>query len=378
MKIVIDENIAFAREAFSPFGNVVLCHGRKISNEILKEADALIVRSITSVNASLLAGTSVRFVGSATIGTDHIDQEYLQQQHITFADAKGCNADAVTDYIFTAIFRLLHRMYVSPDGMTLGIVGCGNIGGRIARIAPRLGFTVLKNDPPLARLSPESDYVSLETALRADIITIHTPLNRDGIDKTAHLFSGDVFERMPNCKIFLNASRGEVVETVSARQAIQNSRFRSVFDVWEHEPAIDDELLSAVDFASPHVAGYSYEGKVNGTVMMHDALCRHLGVKRELHLDLEPVGEPDIYVTAHQSFTAMMDEITHKIYSIEKDTATLKTAALMPAEERGRFFDQLRKEYHLRREFKNFTIHLAPFNADFADKLRALRFTVAG
>jgi erythronate-4-phosphate dehydrogenase len=189
MRLVVDENIAFAREAFNEFGSILLLNGRSITKKALKDADGVIVRSITKVDKSLLENSNVKFVGTATIGTDHIDKEFLIKNKIAFSYARGCNADSVAEYVFTALLKIAVDEEINLSDKTIGIVGVGNIGSKVARLAEILGMRVLKNDPPKEREGIGSYYVTLDEILKADIITLHVPLNKDGIDKTVHLIN---------------------------------------------------------------------------------------------------------------------------------------------------------------------------------------------
>ena len=193
MKLIIDENIAFAKEAFSGFGELNLLNGRSIEENEVRDADVLIVRSITKVDGKLLDNSKVKFVGTATIGTDHIDLNYLKSKKIAFADARGCNADSVAEYVFTTLFKVAAEEKSSLRDKTIGVVGIGNIGSRVVRLAESFGMKVLKNDPPLERKGIGENYVALDEILRADIITFHVPLNLKGIDRTYHLLDKDIF-----------------------------------------------------------------------------------------------------------------------------------------------------------------------------------------
>jgi erythronate-4-phosphate dehydrogenase len=374
MNIVVDENISYAEEAFSRFGNVSALHGRKINNEVLRKADVLIVRSITRVDESLLDGSSVQFVGTATIGTDHVDLEYLKSAGIGFSDAKGCNADAVTEYVFTAIIDLLSEKNVPLKGRTIGIVGAGNIGGRVARIAETIGMQVLKNDPPLERMYGSKDYVPLDEIYGCDMVTFHVPLNKTGPDKTVHLMNGENLKKLKDNVILINASRGQVVDNKALIEVIGSKDLRTVLDVWENEPGIDTALLERVKTGTPHIAGYSLEGKVNGTAIIYNALCRFLGE--------EPVWKPTLPVIKTDCFKINpsgnsvhdLNTLTGLIYDIKKDDSSLRKITEIPKAQIPKYFDTLRKEYPLRREFSNFKIELNRDNEELTGILKALRF----
>jgi len=372
MKIVVDENVAFAEDAFAQFGEVKLLHGRKITHEHLKDVDALIVRSITKINQELLKDTRVRFVGTATIGTDHVDKKSLQEKEIGFADAKGCNADAVAEYIFTALFTTAAKQNISLKDKTIGIVGVGNIGSRIARYAEAYGMKVLLNDPPRARVESNSSFVSLEKILSADIITQHVPLTRKGEDSTFHLLNDRNLALIKEGTVFINASRGEVLDTEALKPLLEKRKFTAVLDVWENEPEIDQELVNRVLFATPHVAGYSLEGKVNGTRMMVEALNKHFNLKVKWTPEMPTIENSIIEIPSALKSEQALSHLFNIIYNIEADSRPLKTYS---GNKMGSFFDLLRKEYPLRREFSNYSVKAEQLSASEKAFLKALRFS---
>ena len=231
MKLVVDENIALAEEAFSQFGDVLLIGGRQITNEILRNADALIVRSITKVDENLLQNTNIKFVGTATIGTDHIDINYLDKNNIAFADAKGCNADSVAEYVFTALLNIAPREKISFKNKSIGIIGVGNVGSKVAKYAEALGLKVYKNDPPKQRADKGNNYVSLKEVLQADIITLQVPLNKTGIDRTFHLLDEEKLNKIKNNSVIINSSRGAVVDNKALLDIIDKKHFKVILDV---------------------------------------------------------------------------------------------------------------------------------------------------
>lgn len=375
MKIVVDENVAFAKEAFSKFGKVQLLYGREIDSSVLKDADALIVRSITRINKNLLEGTSVSFVGTATIGTDHVDLKYLKERSIGFADAKGCNANAVVEYVFTALFAAAAKQKMSLKDKTIGVVGVGNIGSRIVNIAEACGLKVLMNDPPRQKKEISSTFVSLEEILSADIITIHTPLTYKGEHKTFHLFDRNKLTQIKEGTLFINASRGEVVDNRALCALLEENKFTAVLDVWENEPDVDKELIKKVLYATPHVAGYSLEGKINGTRMMVDAMNKFFDKKVLWQPELPECENSEIVVENSSSEEEFFSSIFNKIYNIEEDSKPLKTFS-GEKKSLGKYFDLLRKEYPLRREFSNYSL-IAKSIPEAKEKfLRALRFNL--
>ena len=375
MKIVVDENVAFAEKAFSKFGEVQLLHGREIDSSVLKDADVLIIRSITKINKQLLEGTSVSFVGTATIGTDHVDLEYLNARSTGFADAKGCNADAVAEYVFTALFSSAIKNNISLKDKTIGVVGVGNIGSRIVKLAEAYGMKVLMNDPPRRKKESNPDFLPLEEILTADIITIHTPLTYEGDDKTFHLFNKKNLRQIKEGTIFINASRGEIVDNAALSNLLDEKKITAILDVWENEPNIDQELIKKVLYATPHVAGYSLEGKINGTKMMVDAMNKFFNKNILWQPKLPECENSEIEIPDASTEEEILASLFEKIYNIEEDSKPLKTFA-GSCESLGKYFDLLRKEYPLRREFTNYSIKANALPAELAKFLQALRFNL--
>ncbi|MFA6597580.1 MAG: 4-phosphoerythronate dehydrogenase [Ignavibacteriaceae bacterium] len=375
MKIVVDENVAFAEEAFSKFGDVRLMQGREIDQSVLKNVDALIVRSITKIDKALLEGTSVSFVGTATIGTDHVDLEYLNERSIGFADAKGCNADAVAEYVSTAIFSAAVRKNISLKDKTIGIVGVGNIGSRVAKYAQTFGLKVLMNDPPRQKKELNTAFVPLEEILTADIITIHTPLTYEGDDKTFHLFNRSNLVHVKEGMIFINASRGEVVDNTALSDLLDGKKITAILDVWENEPNIDMALVKKVLYATPHIAGYSLEGKINGTKMMVEAMNMFFNKNMLWQPTLPACENSKIEIAADGSKEEIFYSLFNSIYDIEEDSKRLKTFS-GNKESLGKYFDTLRKEYPLRREFTNYSIKANALPERLEKILQVLRFNL--
>lgn len=382
MRIVADANIPFVRECLSSVGEVRVLSGRDITPEAVADADALLVRSITVVNEQLLAGSRVRFVGTATIGFDHVDVSYLQRSGIGFASAPGSNANSAAEYVIAGLLEIARRRKIALEGKSIGVIGVGNVGGRVARKCEGLGMRVVKNDPPLQRQTRDPQYVGLEALYDCDFITIHTPLTREGIDKTFHLADREFFARLKQGAVFVNASRGAVVETQALKDAIRAGRLGAVvLDVWEGEPNIDVELLGMVDLASPHIAGYSFDGKVAGMVMIYRSLCEHFGLTPKFDVkNFLPVPEiPRLEVeTRDATDDELLVRIAERIYSISRDDRDTRQIADQPPESRGRFFDALRKNYPVRREFQNTTVVLDKPRESLARKLRGIGFLVEG
>ena len=374
MKITADENIAYAKEAFSQFGEVELLHGRKITPESVKDSDALIVRSITKVNKDLLEGSKVKFVGTATIGKDHIDLEYLKEKNIAFADAAGCNAHAVKEYIFTALSEVLSKRELKFKSLSMGIIGAGNVGSKVAYCANTLGMKTIINDPPLKRKTGNNIYKELDQALKADIITLHVPLNKEGVDKTHHLLDYERLNQLKDNCILLNSSRGSVVDNNALEKLIEKKNFTVILDVWENEPELNPELLKKVYTGTPHIAGYSYEGKVNGTTMIYSALCKFLNEEEIFKVPEVKVDDSVIELKETDSVESALYNLFKRIYDIKKDDANLRK--ILVEQNAGKYFDTLRKEYRLRYEYPNYSVVIPKEEKELIRILSDFRFGI--
>jgi erythronate-4-phosphate dehydrogenase len=399
MKIVADPNIPFVREAFGSLGDIVLLPGRQIDAAMARDADALLVRSVTPVNAALLDGSRVRLVATATIGTDHVDEAYLRQRNIGFTSAAGSNANSVAEFVVAGLLELAHRQGFRLRDKTLGVVGVGNVGSRVVRYAEALGMQVLQNDPPRERAevgravpsAPHSggrlrqpslpNFVSLERVLaEADLITVHVPLTRQGADATFHLFDKErlaaLEERQP---ILVNTARGAVVDNKALLKAIDGDWVRgTVLDVWENEPAISPELLDVVDLGTPHIAGYSFDGKVNGTQMVYRAVCGFFGLSPTWQPPLPPPEIPriELSVSSGDDDEDVLRRIVRRVYDITADDGALRESIRSPAGI-GSSFDTLRAVYPVRREFFNTELVLRGAGDGLRKKAVALGFRLA-
>jgi len=371
MKIAADPNIPFVQEAFGPLGNVRLVPGREITAGTVSDADILLVRSVTPVNAALLDGSRVKFVATATIGFDHIDREYLSQKGIGFASAQGSNANSVAEYVVAAMLELAHRHKFRLRDKTLGVVGVGNVGSRVVRYAEALGMRVLQNDPPRQRSETLKHFVGIDQVLaEADIITLHVPLVRGGEDATFHLFDKDRLGALERRRpILINSSRGAVVDNKALLKAIDGERLGGVvLDVWENEPNILPELLDVVDLATPHIAGYSFDGKVNGTRMIYEAVCGFFKLAPTWKPTLPPPPVPRIEhrIESAEDDEDALREVISRVYDITADDAALRKNV--------RMFDKLRAEYPVRREFFNTELVLRGASKELRAKCAALGF----
>ena len=354
INMVAGENIPYAKEAFAGLGNLFFLPGRSITATDLKDTNALLIRSITRVDEALLNGTPVEFVGSASAGADHIDESYLRARNIGFASAPGSNANSVAEYVIASLLLLANRDGFSLSGKTIGIVGVGHIGKLVKRKAEALGIRPILNDPPLAEAG-QIEHHSLEETLGCDIVTLHTPFTTGGSYPTYHLLNEHTFKWVKSSAIFINAGRGEVVDTRALLDAIRHQRIGpTVIDVWEDEPGIDWDLFQAVTLGTPHIAGHSLDGKANGTFMIYAALCKHLGVTPAWNpvQSLPPPIVPSIHIEPdRKSDEEILGEVVGKMYDLEADYDRMKKLLNAPPEERPMLFDELRTNYPVRREF---------------------------
>jgi erythronate-4-phosphate dehydrogenase len=373
MKIVADENIPFVQECFSSIGQVEAVSGRKITPKVVAAADILLVRSVTQVGQDLLADSKVKFVATATIGYDHVDVGFLRQKNIGFASAPGSNANSAAEYVIAALLEIGQRHKITLAGKSIGVVGVGNVGGRVAKKCAVLGMNVKLNDPPLQRQSGDSKYRPIEELFDCDFITLHTPLTFEGIDRTFHLADEGFFKSLKTGSVFINTSRGAVLDTRALKAAIKPGRLKGVvLDVWENEPNIDVELLGMVDIATPHIAGYSLDGKIAGMIMIYKAACKYFGL--EAKYDLEDfLPEPAVSELRINPQGRAEQEILHsvvrKIYRIGNDDRKLRQMSARPAGKRGEFFDSLRKDYPVRREFQNTKVLIATEGTEEKEKV---------
>ena len=380
MKIIADANIPFVLECFSSIGDVEAVGGREIKRDVVADADVLLVRSITPVFADLLTGSKVRFVATATIGFDHIDVDFLRRNCIGFASAPGSNANSAAEYVVAALLEIGHRHKISLEGKSIGVIGVGNVGSRVAQKCRALGMEVLLNDPPLYRQTDDAKYLPIQELFDCDFITFHTPLTFEGIDKTFHLADEDFFNALKTGCVFVNASRGSVVDGAALKSAIQAGRLRAVaLDVWENEPNIETELLEMVDIGTPHIAGYSLDGKIAGMIMIYKSACEFFGIEPEFDIE-DFLPEPDVKTielnpNPENQQDALLETV-RKVYSIDRDDMRLRQVLHEPAGKKGKLFDNLRKNYPVRREFQNTEVIIHDTGDSPAKKLSGIGFKV--
>lgn len=336
MKIIVDNKVPYIRETLEKIADqVIYLPGKDITHDIVKDADALITRTRTKCNRELLEGSNIKFIGTATIGFDHIDTEFCKKANITWKNCPGCNAGAVEQYLHAVLLLLEKEKGIKLKDSCIGIIGVGHVGSRIRNMAERLGMKVLLNDPP-KKDNGEKGYVDLRTiADNCNIITFHTPLIREGEYKTYHLADQNFFRMLKKKPVIINTSRGEVIDTTAILDALNNNTIsEAVIDVWENEPNINTELLNKVFIGTPHIAGYSADGKINATRMTLESLCQFFNINTEINISLPP--DPNAPYSDDEN-TRILQQ-----YNPHDDCKALRSHTQM--------FEQLRGDYKLRRE----------------------------
>ena len=376
MRIAVDEAVAYPHEAFGQAGEVRLFSGRSVTRRDLLDVDAVVVRSVTTVDSRLLEGTTVRFVGTATIGTDHLDLDYLNSRNIQVANAAGCNSNAVAEYVFTALTLIAARKGWNLREKSIGVIGAGNIGSRVARKAAALGMKVSLCDPPLREKTGDLRYGDLADVLDADILTLHVPFTAGGRYRTLHMFNREVFRQLRRCQLIVNTSRGAVVAGPDLLEALQaRSIAGAVLDVWEGEPEIDPGLLDLVDIATPHIAGYSLDGKLRATLMIANQLCAFLGIRQNWTASgVFPPPRALAPVSGTEGFDAVRS-VLQQAYDICRDDRALRGIKDLSRNAAADYFESLRMEYGFRLEFAHFVVTL-PAGSALAAMFRALEFQV--
>jgi len=371
MKIIIDDKIPYIKGAFEGVAEVIYLPGSKTTPEITKDADAIVTRTRTICNEKLLAGSAVKFIATATIGYDHIDIDYCESAGIKWTNAPGCNSKSVEQYIASTLMVLAETRNLQLKDLCIGVVGVGNVGSKVANVCNLLGMKVLLNDPPRARAEGADAFVSLKEVMeQADIITLHVPLNMKGDDATFHLGNAAFLSQLNKKPVLINSCRGEVIETQAVKQALKNGQLSGfVCDCWENEPDIDLELLALTTIATPHIAGYSKDGKATGTLMSVKAISDFfgLGLNNWQPLGVESPANPIIEIDgAGLSEQDIIAKAILSTYDIRNDDATFRYNTVL--------FEQLRGDYPTRREFPAFTIDAKNIELETLDKLKILGF----
>ena len=344
MKVIVDNKIPFIKEAIEKIADeVVYAPGKDLTPSLVKDADALIIRTRTHCNRGLLEGSKVKFIATATIGFDHIDTEYCREAGITWTNAPGCNSASVAQYLHSSLILLQESKGINLSEATIGIIGVGNVGSKVAKVAQELGMRVLLNDLPREDKEGKQNFSSLQTlAKECNVLTFHVPLYKEGKYRTYHLADTAFFQSLKQKPVIINTSRGEVIETDALLNALETKLISdAIIDVWENEPAINLTLLKKVFLGTPHIAGYSADGKANATRMSLDALCRYFNIQADYQIIPPAPSQPQI--TAETLSDAYL-----QIYDPRQDSNALKT--------HPELFEKLRGDYPLRREKKAYTI----------------------
>lgn len=373
MKIIADQGIPYLKGVLEPFAEVRYLPSTEIAAETVQDADALMVRTRTRCNQALLEKSRVAFIGSATTGNDHIDREYLQRAGIAYADAPASNAMSVVQYVMAALFELSYKYGFNLQGKTLGIIGVGSIGSRVAKMAAFLGMNVLLNDPPRAKKEGKKRFDSLASIrVKSDFITLHVPLHQQAPHSTLHMVDQLFLGRMRPNAFLINAARGPVVDNIALMKALKNQQLQgAIIDCWENEPDISMSLLDYVDIGTPHIAGYSRDGKAQSTAMVVQALAKHFGLPltQWYPQNIEPPAAPEINLNnCGKTPEALLREAVLHTYSIASDDYKLRSAP-------GRF-EYLRNHYPVRREFNAFIVN-GDIPPHIRKKLKAFGFRTA-
>ncbi len=373
MKIVADDKIPFLQGVLEPYASIRYLPGKEIVRKEIIDADAIIIRTRTECNRSLLEGTSVKLIVSATIGFDHIDTAYCLKNQIIWNNAPGCNASSVKQYITSALVHISRQFRFTLKGKTLGIIGVGNVGTKVESLARNLGMKVLLNDPPRARNEGDGKFVNLATILQqSDIITLHVPLIHSGIDKTFRMVDASSLGKMKKGSFLINTSRGKVTDENALKESLRSGHLKGVvLDVWENEPYLDVDLLKMAFIGTPHIAGYSQDGKANGTSVAVQSLSKYFNW--DLH-DWYPENIPQ---PANREIT---------IHCEHKDTETVIGEAVLSSypitEDHRRLvdspdqFEVLRGDYPVRREFPTHTVKLVSGDDKTKNCLKEIGFNV--
>lgn len=378
--IVSDRNIPFVEETFASLGEVRTLPAAQLDAEAVREADVLLCRTTVKVGPALLDGSRVRFVATATIGTDHLDLGYLARQGIAWASAPGSNADSVALWFTCALATLCERRALDPAALRIGVVGVGHVGRRVAALARAFGPAPLLCDPPRARAEGAADFVELDELLaKADVVALHVPLSDEGPDATRGMIDAARLDRLRPGVVLVNACRGEVVDGAALRRVLESGRVVGALDVFPAEPTPDPGLVRAAAIATPHIAGHSLDGKVNGTDAVYRALCAHLGRAPAGSVTARlPRPEPDqlLLHTQERSDAAVLLEALRPFYDIGVDDGALRAIVAGEEATRARAFRAYRDGYAVRREPRRVEVRLEPRRARVAAVLECLGMTV--
>ena len=376
MRILADENIPML-EVFEQHGQLRRVAGRSLDRAVLGDTEVLLVRSVTQVDRALLTGSQVKFVGTCTIGTDHLDLPYFAQQGIGWASAPGCNARGVVDYVLGALLTLAERDAADLTQRCYGVVGAGQVGDRLVKVLRGMGWQVLVCDPPRQQREG-GDYVDLATLLkRCDVVSLHTPLAQLGEHPTHHLLGAEQLEMLSTGSWLINASRGAVVDNQALKQFLaQRADVRAVLDVWEGEPQVDIELAQRCDIATAHIGGYSLDGKIRGTAQIYQAFCQHFALAAKTAIEFPAQTLLSLQLAAHTPLAEALRVLCRAVYDPRSDDAAFRLSLAGDADQRRLAFDQVRKNYPVRREIPDLQVQLSHPQTELQQMLTALGIVV--
>jgi len=346
-KIIIDDAVPFAKEIFGHLGQVICRPGKSISSEDVKAADALVIRSRTEINQSLLDKSAVEFVGSTVVGLDHVDQNYLKQNHIHFYSAQGCNANSVAEFVMTQMIMMAEEKGFELADKTLAIIGVGNVGARLQRKAQTLGMTVLLNDPPRQKIDNSDEFCDLKTALTADIISFHTPLTKAGDDPTYHLLSAEQLKKISPNQIIINAARGGIIDE---NAWAKTSTLINLIDCWENEPDMNQALYQTARMATPHIAGHSLDAKINGSEMVYQALCDYWKIAPQTNWQKKLPLPPQPIEAQGKHIQTILCSVFTQAHNPEQDDIALRSTYFS---ETLNQFENYRRNYPVYREWSH-------------------------
>ncbi len=378
MIVAVDEVIPYGREAFAGLGEIRHFSGRKLRPVDVRDAHALVVRSVTSIDSSVLDGSSVRFVGSVSIGMDHLDTEFLKTRGIAFTNAAGSNANSVAEYVTAVLLLVSERRNWNLRQKSLAIIGAGHVGTAVEKKARALGMEVFLCDPPLRDATGDPRYQLMGEILDADIQTLHVPLTREGPYPTRHMIGREIIERLSPRQFLINSCRGPVIDEPYLKQALKTKGIEgAVLDVWEGEPRIDYDLLKLVDLGSAHIAGFSLDGKVRGTEMVLEALCGHFDLP--ILWDSRSIYPPPFPIRPSPGSQGQdaVASVVLQAYDILRDDANIRALSDLAPEEAAVGFDRLRNEYALRPEFHHFVVDLPVGQGTLGPIFEGLGFRVS-
>ena len=378
MKIVADKAIPYARRFFSTLGEVVLLDSGDITPASIRDADCLVIRSVTRVDGTLLGNARVKCVASSSSGTDHVDTDFLDERAIPLFDAKGCNANAVAEYVLSSLFVLSEQSGVELQGKTAGIIGCGHVGARLRYLLRIIGVETRVYDPFITDEDGTFIYRDLDSVLSCDIISLHVPLTAAGEYPTARMVDRDFLDGLQEDVIVINTARGGVVHEEDLADFARRNRSSSlVLDVWDNEPRINDELSGLTALATPHVAGYSAQAKLNATRMVYEQVCRQFDLDASVEAKVLFPGESaEVNLSGYENEQDAIRAAVLASYDVRSDCAALKELQVVEPEKRGAFFEALRKDYPTRREFPALQVACSDNQGSIGKKLSALGFSV--